>query len=98
MAEKYLAKLERQWEQKSKRRSARELQMCSSARLDLNPSVPSPCAGLISPTNCIRLAVLTKDTRFKMLLFALFEHGIIDDNFNFLRWEAPDVVRGAKTD
>ena len=89
MAEKYFAKLERQWEQKSKTRTRMQRM--------LNPLGPEfeRAKSLRGPDfvkELTRLAVMTKDERFQDALFALLEHGIIDGNFNFLRWEGPAVV------
>jgi hypothetical protein len=87
MAEKYFAKLERQWEQTPK----------TWMQEVLDPYGPkfARAKSLRGPDfakELNRLAVLTEDARFRDALFALREHRIIDGDFNFLRWEVPVVV------
>jgi hypothetical protein len=94
MAEKYLAKFERQWEQNRKSLLGSKLQMPSTLdpRLERAKSLRGPDF----VTELIRLAVLTGDTRFQDAAFALFEHGIVGDKFKFLRWERPWVAKEKK--
>ena len=34
--------------------------------------------------------VQTKDPRFQDAIYALFDHGIIDEKFSFTRWQSPE--------
>jgi hypothetical protein len=96
MAEKYLAKLERQWEQNRKTTIGSTLQMLFKRPFGSDPGRAKSLRGPDFANELIRLAALTKDARFEHALFALFEHDIVDNNFNFLPWEAPDVAEVQK--
>jgi hypothetical protein len=96
MAEKYFAKLERQWEQNRKTTIGSTLQMLFKRPFGSDPGRAKSLRGPDFASELIRLAALTKDARFEDALFALFEHDIIDNNFNFLPWEAPNVAEVQK--
>ena len=96
MAEKYFAKLEWQWEQKRKTEFGPTLQELFKYQPGLKTKRAKSLRGADFTGELLRLATLTKDTRFQDAVFALFEHDIIDDNFNFLPWEAPDVAQVQK--
>jgi hypothetical protein len=94
MAEKYLAKLERQWEQNRKTLLGSKLQMPFT--LDPRLKRAKSLRGPDFVTELIRIEVATGDTRFKDAVFALFEHGIVGDKFKFLPWEKPYVAKEKK--
>jgi hypothetical protein len=91
MAENYFAKLERVWEQNRKTVLGSTLQT-----LYRFSKRAKSLRGSDFTKELIRLAGLTKDTRFQDAVFALIEHDIIDNNFNFLPWEAPAVAKVQK--
>jgi len=89
MAEKYFAELEGMWQQ-NRDSGLQEY-------FDFEPGpFPRPKAlrGSDLVRELVRLAVLTKDTRFRDAFFALVEHGIIDRKFNFLPWKPQHLRRG----
>ena len=93
MAEKYLAKLERQWDQNRKTTIGSTLQMLFKRPFGSDPGRAKSLRGPDFAKELNRLAVLTEDARFRDAVFALIEHRIIDgEDFNFLRWEVPVVV------
>ena len=96
MAEKYFAKLERVWEQNRKTALGPTLQMLFRFPLEPKLKRAKSLRGPDFTKELIRLAALTKDTRFQDAVFALFEHDIIDNNFNFLPWEARAVAEEQK--
>jgi hypothetical protein len=41
----------------------------------------------------LRFAAITEDPRFSNAVFALAEHGIIDEKTNFTRWQDPSIAK-----
>jgi len=72
MAEKYLAKLERQWEQNRKTTIGSTLQMLFKRSFGSDPGRAKSLRGPDFANELIRLAALTKDERFQDALFAFF--------------------------
>ena len=97
MVEKYFAKLERQWEQKRKTGFGSTLQELFKYQPGPKTKRAKSLRGSDFTRELIRLAALTGDTRFQDAVFALFEHDVIDDNFNFLPGRA-GRGQGAKRD
>jgi hypothetical protein len=96
MAEKYFAKLERQWEQNRKTTIGSTLQGLYGDPLGPELRRAKSLRGADFAKELLRLSVLTKDARFEAALFALLDHGainIIDGKFNFLPWEGPEVAK-----
>ena len=53
---------------------------------------PSTLRGRDFVDELLRFAVITEDPRFSDAVFALAEHGIIDEKKNFTRWEDPFIT------
>jgi hypothetical protein len=80
MAEKYFAELERMWQQNRGPVRQRYFDLVGLPRA-------KALRGPDLVGELVRLAVLTKDTRFQDAAIALAEQRIIDRKFNFLPWE-----------
>jgi hypothetical protein len=96
MAEKYTAKLEQLWKQNRKTEFGPAMQELFSFPLAPELKRPKSLRGPDFIKELTRLAVVTKDTRFDDAVFALFEHDIVDDKFNFFPCESPHVAEVQK--
>jgi hypothetical protein len=96
MAEKYLTKLERLWNQNRKTSHGSTLQKLFEFPLGTDLERAKSLRGPDFVNELVRLEALTGDTRFRGAIFALFEHEIVGNKFKFLPWEAPAVAEQQK--
>jgi hypothetical protein len=86
MAE-YLADMERMWQENRKQETGTPA--IFNFQLEAGLRRPRTLRGPDLVHELMRLAALTQDARFAYAVFALLDHRIVGDKFNFLPWDLP---------